>query len=162
MVSLPFSSLPPQPPPQYLLTISRTGTWQTRAGFSLDPSPRVVCPPLVSRYRDRKALKTYTVCGYDVYADPNARGQARTPFDSNVVSNFDQMETLLDYCFIKLGVGDGQGVGHPLVMTEAVCNPGYSRRSMASTSSSFLPPCLYVVRVLNCWASDDGTTVRRV
>ncbi|KAH0606002.1 uncharacterized protein H6S33_004459 [Morchella sextelata] len=108
------------------------GSWQTRAGFSHDPSPRILCPPLVSRYRDRKALKTYTVCGYDVFADPNSRAQAKTPFDANVVSNFDQMETLLDYCFIKLGIEGGAsgGIGHPLVMTEAVCNPGYNRRMM--------------------------------
>jgi len=86
---------------------------------------------MVSKYRDRKAQKTYTVVGNDVFADPNSRGQAKNPFDSNVVSNFDQMETLLDYCFINLGVGeegDG-GVGHPIVMTEAVCVPGYNRKS---------------------------------
>lgn len=110
------------------------GSWQTRAGFSHDPAPRLLCPPLVSRYRDRKALKTYTVCGYDVFADPNSRAQAKTPFDANVVSNFDQMETLLDYCFIKLRIeGDG-GLGHPLVLTEPVCNPVYNRRSTSLSS----------------------------
>ncbi|RPA91926.1 actin-like ATPase domain-containing protein [Choiromyces venosus 120613-1] len=108
------------------------GSWQTRAGFSHDHLPRLTCPPMVSKYRDRKAQKTYTVVGNDVFADPNSRGQAKTPFDSNVVSNFDQMETLLDYCFIKLGVGEGGGgVGHPVVMTEAVCVPGYNRKMMS-------------------------------
>lgn len=90
----------------------------------------------MSRYRDRKALKTYTVCGYDVFADPNSRAQAKTPFDANVVSNFDQMETLLDYCFIKLGIEGGGGLGHPLVLTEPVCNPVYNRRSMSLNTDS--------------------------
>ncbi|CUS07777.1 unnamed protein product [Tuber aestivum] len=109
------------------------GSSQTRAGFSHDPLPRLTCPPMVSKYRDRKAQKTYTVVGNDVFADPNSRGQAKNPFDSNVVSNFDQMETLLDYCFINLGVGEegGGGVGHPVVMTEAVCVPGYNRKMMS-------------------------------
>ncbi|KAL7274732.1 Actin-related protein 5 [Rhizina undulata] len=107
------------------------GSWQTRAGFSHDPTPRFKCPPLVARYRDRKVGRTYTICGSDVFADATSRAQAKSPFDSNVVSNFDTMETLLDYCFIKLGIdGNNGGLGHPLVMTEAVCNPSYNRRMM--------------------------------
>lgn len=104
-----------------------------RAGFSIDTNPRFACTPLVAKYRDRKALKTYTICGNDVYADAAARQQAKSPFDSSIVSNFDALENLLDYTFLKLGV-DGQsgGIGHPVVMTEAVCNPNYSRRGMYS------------------------------
>lgn len=66
-----------------------------------------------------------------MYVDATARGQAKSIFDGNVVSNFDALEMLLDYTFIKLGLdGDGAGgIGHPLVMTEAVCNPNYSRKS---------------------------------
>lgn len=47
------------------------------------------------------------------------------------MSNFDAMEMYLDYAFIKLGIeGDKSGgLGHPLVMTEPVCNPNYSRKS---------------------------------
>lgn len=108
-----------------------------RAGFAQDPLPRFTCPPQVARYLDRKLGKKYTFGGYDVFVDATSRGQAKTIFDSNVVSNFDALEMLLDYTFLKLGLGDGSGgdggaLGHPLVMTEAVCNPNYSRKSLAS------------------------------
>lgn len=108
------------------------GSWQLRAGFSTDLYPRFTCTPQVARYRDRKALKTYTICGNDVTIDAACKAQAKSPFDANVISNFDILENLLDYTFLNLRLeGDGSGgVGHPIVMTEAVCNPNYSRRGM--------------------------------
>jgi actin-related protein 5 len=84
----------------------------------------------VARYLDRKVGKKYTFCGWDVNVDATARGQAKSIFDGNIVSNFDALEMFLDYTFIKLGIEGGPdgGLGHPLVMTEAVCNPNYSRK----------------------------------
>ena len=106
------------------------GSWQLRAGFSTDTHPRFTCTPQVARYRDRKANKTYTICGNDVTIDAACKAQSKSPFDANVISNFDVLENLLDYTFLNLGLeGDGSGgVGHPILMTEAVCNPNYSRR----------------------------------
>jgi actin-related protein 5 len=84
---------------------------------------------------DRKLGKKYTFGGYDVFVDATSRGQTKNVFDGNVVSNFDALEMLLDYTFIKLGVeGNNGGLGHPLVMTEAVCNPNYSRKSKSPLS----------------------------
>ncbi len=89
----------------------------------------------MSRYRDRKLSKTYTFIGRDANIDATARGQQKNAFEggSGIVSNWDVMEGLLDYLFLKLGVerADG-GVGRPIVMTEPVANLGYSRRSMLS------------------------------
>ncbi|KAI8391728.1 uncharacterized protein BYT42DRAFT_205879 [Radiomyces spectabilis] len=65
--------------------------------------------------------------GMDAYADPAGRSNARSPFDSNIVSDFDRMETILDYIFLTMGI-DGTSVDHPIVMTEAPCNPSYSRK----------------------------------
>lgn len=66
-----------------------------------------------------------------MYADANTRSAAKSPFEQDVVVNSEVLENLLDYTFLKLGVtGDGQGgIGKPIVMTEAVCNPGYCRSS---------------------------------
>lgn len=86
----------------------------------------------MSRYRDRKLAKTCTFIGYDAYADATTRGQLRSAFEpgSSVVSNWDVMEGVLDYIFLKLGVdGADGGVGRPIVMTETVANLGYSRKS---------------------------------
>ncbi|TVY22718.1 Actin-like protein [Lachnellula hyalina] len=109
------------------------GSSFTRAGWSFEDSPRLNLVPIYSKYRDRKLGKTYSFVGQDVYADTTARGHMRNAFEagSGIVSNWDVMESVLDYVFIKLGV-DGQngGVDVPIVMTEALANLPYSRKSM--------------------------------
>ena len=54
----------------------------------------------------------------------------RHAFDpgTSVVGNWDVIEGLLDYLFIKLGV-TSQGVDRPIVMTEPIANPNYPRKS---------------------------------
>jgi actin-related protein 5 len=116
-----------------------------RCGFASDPVPRLACPPQVARYMDRKIGRKYTFGGYDVNVDATARGQSKSVFDGNVVSNFDALEMLLDYSFIKLGLEGGPdgGVGHPILITEAVCNPSYSRKSWLFLFVLLLSPRLY-------------------
>lgn len=88
----------------------------------------------MSRFRDRKLNKACQFIGYDAYVDATTRGQLRYAFDpgTSVVSNWDVMEGVLDYIFLKLGVGvDGaEGkVDRPIVMTEPIANLTYPRRS---------------------------------
>lgn len=87
----------------------------------------------MSRYRDRKLNKTFAFAGSDAYADTTARGHMRNAFEANtgIVANWDVMESVLDYLFLKMGV-DGQdgGIGVPIVMTEALANLPYSRKMM--------------------------------
>lgn len=95
-------------------------------------SPRFILPPVMSRYRDRKLNKGCQFIGYDAYVDATTRGQLRYAFDpgTSVVGNWDVMEGLLDYVFIKLGVdGANGGVDRPIVMTEPIANLNYPRRS---------------------------------
>ncbi|KAF8453607.1 hypothetical protein BGX38DRAFT_1268413 [Terfezia claveryi] len=154
----------PGPPPtdHEVAIVIDSGSWQLRAGFSTDTSPRFTCTPQVARYRDRKALKTYTICGDDTLADATSRSQAKSPFDGNVVGNFDVFENLLDYTFLKLGLeGDGSGgVGHPIVMTEAVCNPNYSRRVVTEMlfEAYQAPSVVYGIDSLFSYSYNSGTT----
>lgn len=70
--------------------------------------------------------------GYDAYADATTRGQIRNAFEpgTGIVSNWDVMEGLLDYTFLRMGFGESQGgIDRPVVMTEPVANLTYSRRS---------------------------------
>lgn len=109
------------------------GSSATRAGWSFEDTPRMNITPIFSKYRDRKLGKTYSFVGADVYADTTARGHMRNAFEagSGIVSNWDVMESILDYIFIKMGVdGSNGGVDVPIVMTEAVANLPYSRKSM--------------------------------
>ena len=90
-------------------------------------------PPIMARYRDRKLNKPCCFIGYDSYVDATTRGQIRTAFEpgSSIVTNWDVMEGIFDYTFLKLGVDGAEGgVGRPIVMTEPPANLGYPRRSM--------------------------------
>lgn len=86
----------------------------------------------MARYKDRKLNRTFTFIGSDVYADGTARGQAKNIYEpgSNIANNWDVVEGVLDYVFVKLGIdGATGGIGRPVVMTEPVANLGYSRKS---------------------------------
>jgi len=87
----------------------------------------------MAKYRDRKLGKTYSFAGTDCYADTTARSHLRTAFEvgTGIISSWDVMEHVLDYIFIKMGMNSGEGsIDMPIVMTEAVANLQYSRKSM--------------------------------
>ncbi|KAJ5767625.1 Actin-like protein arp5 [Penicillium manginii] len=109
------------------------GSHLVKAGWSFDKTPRFVLPPVMSRYRDRKLARQCQFIGYDAYLDATTRGQLKGAFDpgSNVVSNWDVMEGVLDYIFLKMGVdGSNGGVDRPILMTEPIANLGYPRKMM--------------------------------
>ncbi|KAJ5979714.1 Actin-like protein arp5 [Penicillium waksmanii] len=109
------------------------GSHLVKAGWSFDKTPRFVLPPVMSRYRDRKLARQCQFIGYDAYLDATTRGQLKGAFDpgSSVVSNWDVMEGVLDYIFLKMGVdGSNGGVDRPILMTEPIANLGYPRKMM--------------------------------
>jgi actin-related protein 5 len=110
---------------------SDTGSSAVRAGWSTDATPRLTIPPLMARYKDRKLNRMFMFVGSDVFADGTARGQAKTVYEpgSNIVNNWDVMESVLDYVLSKLGV-NGETLDRPVVMTEPLANLGYARKTM--------------------------------
>ncbi|EDN11056.1 conserved hypothetical protein [Histoplasma mississippiense (nom. inval.)] len=109
------------------------GSYLVKAGWSFDKSPRFIIPPVMAKYRDRKFNRTCHFVGYDAYVDATTRGQVRNAFDpgSSVIGNWDVMEGVLDYIFLKLGVDGANGsVDRPIVLTEPIANLGYTRRMM--------------------------------
>ncbi|KAH9909082.1 putative chromatin remodeling complex subunit [Xylariomycetidae sp. FL2044] len=109
------------------------GSSTVRAGWSFESKPRLNIPPIMAKYRDRKLGKTYSFAGNDCYADTTARGHIRYAFEpgTGIVSNWDVEEHILDWTFLKLGMNNAEGaIDVPIVMTEAVANLPYSRKSM--------------------------------
>ena len=132
---------PPQPEgyrqsaasPNESAIVIDNGASTIKAGFSFDKQPRFFIPPIVAKYRDRKYNKACNFVGYDAYADATTRGQIRPVFEqyTSIPQNWDVMEAVLDYVFLKLGVEGTEGsIGRPIVMTEPVANLGYTRRMM--------------------------------
>lgn len=86
----------------------------------------------MAKYRDRKVGRTYSFAGSDCYADTTAKSHIRYAFEAGtgIVSSWDVMEHVLDYIFLKLGMNGADGaIDMPVVMTEAVANLPYSRKS---------------------------------
>lgn len=146
----------PRPiPPSSLTTVSQyacaasgakpdnmLGTSTVRAGWSTDRAPRLALPPLMAKYKDRRINRYYMFSGSDVFADGTSRGQSKNVYEpgTNIINNWDCMEGVLDYVFIKLGLGNHDGgIGRPVVMTEPVANLEYSRKSQCISSDSSSP-----------------------
>ena len=78
------------------------GTSSLRVGLTNSPEPNNIFPGIISRYRDRKAMKTLTIIGNDVYSDSALRSTIKTPFDGPLITNWDYIEYILDYSFEHL------------------------------------------------------------
>ncbi|KAN0105718.1 hypothetical protein V8E52_010774 [Russula decolorans] len=96
-----------------------------RFGFATSTTPQVA-PNIVSKYKERKAGKQLLLFGDAVDAEGGARSQAKTPWEGDVLLNFDALEHALDYALIHLGI-DTPTVHHPVIMTERLASPLHSR-----------------------------------
>ena len=105
------------------------GTYQSRVGYATDQSPTHVFPSQYSKYRDRKANRTYTLLGNDIYLDSNGKQNMRSPFDGPLVSNWEGIELILDYSLSKIGVESQGSVANPIVMSELMGCPASQRKS---------------------------------
>lgn len=139
------------------------GASTIKAGFSFDKTPRFLLPPIVARYRDRKYNKACNFVGYDAYADATTRGQIRNVFEqyTSIPTNWDVMEGVLDYVFLKMGVDGAEGsIGRPIVMTEPVGNLGYTRRMMNEILFECYgaPSVTYGIDSLFSYRQNNGTS----
>ncbi|CAK9437181.1 uncharacterized protein LODBEIA_P15700 [Lodderomyces beijingensis] len=106
-----------------------TSTW--RVGLTNSPEPNNVFPGVISRHRDRKAMKTLTIIGNDVYSDPALKSTTKTPYDGPLITNWDYIEFMLDYSFEHLGVTSDNGrLNNPIIMTEPITCTFNQRKSM--------------------------------
>ncbi|TVU21955.1 hypothetical protein EJB05_31626 [Eragrostis curvula] len=109
------------------------GSSTFRIGWAGEAEPRLSFRNVVQRPRHRSTGETVSVVGDN---DPAlmkffdcTRSALRSPFDDDVVYQFEYMEYILDYGFDRLGATSE--VGHPILMTECECNPSFSRARMA-------------------------------
>ncbi|KAG6331984.1 hypothetical protein ID866_7104 [Astraeus odoratus] len=96
-----------------------------RFGFASATAPHVA-PNVVARYKERKYNQLLLLFGDGVEAESGAKAQARTPWEGDVLLNFDALENALDCAFITLGI-DTDTVEHPVLMTERLASPLHSR-----------------------------------
>ncbi|KAF9073932.1 hypothetical protein BDP27DRAFT_1381421 [Rhodocollybia butyracea] len=75
---------------------------------------------------ERKSNQPLMLFGDAVDVESGAKTQSRTPWEGDVLLNFDALENALDYAFVQLGI-DAPSVDHPVLMTERLCSPVHSR-----------------------------------
>uniref|UniRef100_A0A8C9L9Q4 Actin-related protein 5 n=1 Tax=Pavo cristatus TaxID=9049 RepID=A0A8C9L9Q4_PAVCR len=135
--------------PQPVPLVIDNGSFQTRAGWAAaDPSvpaePLLRFRSLAARSRGaRGGAGAETQVGNDLGSPEPLRWLLRSPFDRNVPVQLELQELLFDHVFQRLGVTSQGCVDHPIVLTEAVCNPLYSRQMM----SELLFECYQVPKV---------------
>ncbi|KAF9255388.1 actin-like ATPase domain-containing protein [Marasmius fiardii PR-910] len=101
------------------------GSTTLRWGFATSSDP-ASGPNIIAKYKDRKSNRPLLLFGDGVEVEGGAKAQGRTPWEGDVLLNFDALENALDYTFIKLGI-DTEAVNHPVLMTERLCSPLHSR-----------------------------------
>ena len=123
------------------------GATTLRFGFCTSDAPKFG-PNIISKYKDRKTNKPLILFGDAVDTEPGARNQAKTPWEGDILLNFDALvsawstlpsrenhpltvtqENALDYAFIQLGI-DTPNVNHPVMMTERLSSSLHSRACM--------------------------------
>lgn len=139
------------------------GSSAIRAGWQFDKAPRLVFPPLMARYTDRKLNRKLTFIGSELYFDGTARGQAKNMYEpgSNIINNWDVQEGILDYVFVKLGVDGLKGrVDRPVLMTEPLANMPYTRRVMSEILFELyqVPAAAYGIDSLFSYSYNGGRT----
>ncbi|KAF8837942.1 actin-like ATPase domain-containing protein [Paxillus ammoniavirescens] len=115
------------------------GASNLRFGFSTSESPNepsvqvdtnTLTPHsaqnVIAKYKERKYNQPLLLFGDGIDAESGAKGQAKTPWEGDVLLNVDALEHALDCAFIQLGI-DTSSVEHPVLMTERLGSPLHSR-----------------------------------
>ncbi|XP_028842480.1 actin-related protein 5 [Denticeps clupeoides] len=119
--------LRPRPAP----LVVDNGSFESRVGWACAalPEPRLRFRSVAAR--SRGAARSETQVGNDIPNLEPLRWLVRSQFDRNVVVNFEIQELMFDYAFMHLGVNTEGRVEHPVVLTEAPCNPLHCRQMMS-------------------------------
>lgn len=105
------------------------GSYEFRAGFSFDDAPTVVFRNQVGKPKTavNKVIDSMHLVGDELNEFDAAKVQKRSMFDKNVVSSIANLEHTLDYAFAHLGLSQDSSIQYPVLLTEAFCNPNYTR-----------------------------------
>ncbi|CAL8369457.1 unnamed protein product [Lota lota] len=106
------------------------GSFHTRAGWACKgDSPKLLFRSVAAR--SRGAARSETQIGNDISSIEPLRWLLKSQFDRNVVVNFEIQELIFDHIFTHMGITSEAKVEHPMVVTEAPCNPLHCRQMMS-------------------------------
>jgi actin-related protein 5 len=118
------------------------GSYEARAGWSFESEPYLHFRNLVAKPKTsaNKAIDSIHLVGDEINEIDASKVSKRSMFDKNVVFHIQSLEHMLDYTFSHLGLCNDSAIDYPLLFTEPMCNPNYSR----SLVSELLFECYHV------------------
>ncbi|EDV91244.1 GH15134 [Drosophila grimshawi] len=154
--------------PKRLLVIDN-GSYECRVGWHDTKQPElrfrnVLTKPRKDRKKDNSqqipdaaAIPTPTVdeiqVGNDISNIEAVRAHLKSPFERNVITNWNHQEQIFDYIFSKMGFDGDDSIKYPIVLTEALANPNMSRRQMSELLFECynVPAVSYGIDALYSW-----------
>ena len=107
------------------------GSDNTRLGWSSHARPKLAFKPVMARTRSSKKAESELLVANDLLscnAGNVSSANWKSPFDRHVVTQFEAMETILDYGLAHLGLDSLEE--RRVLITEAVENPDFCRGLM--------------------------------
>ncbi|GMM46815.1 Arp5 protein [Pichia kluyveri] len=107
------------------------GKTNVRVGMAGTRDPFLNYPTLTARYRDRKNNKQTTFVGNDVFLESTVKANMKSPFDGQMLTNWDSIEKMFDFSFLHLGVNSNNRVNNPIIMNESLAAPLSQRETIS-------------------------------
>ncbi|KAH8414113.1 hypothetical protein KR222_007304 [Zaprionus bogoriensis] len=155
--------------PKRMIVIDN-GSYECRVGWhnSKEPELRfrnVLTKPRKDRKKDNNQTPDATTSaasaveageiqvGNDITNIEMVRAHLKSPFERNVITNWNHQEQIFDYIFTKMGLEGEDSVAHPIVLTEALANPNICRRQMSELLFECygVPAVSYGIDALYSW-----------
>lgn len=125
------------------------GSFTCKAGWATSSVPNLIFKNILARPRRERGKKDgETLIGNDITNIEAVRFQLKSQFDRNVITQFNVQEQIFDYTFSHLGIDSNGSINHPIMITEPVANPNYSRLLL----SELLFECYHVPGI--CYGID--------
>ncbi|KAH8295145.1 hypothetical protein KR018_007963 [Drosophila ironensis] len=140
------------------------GSYECRVGWAGAKEPALRFRNVLTKPRkDRKkepeaaalpaeALAEIQV-GNDITNIEAVRAHLKSPFERNVITNWNHQEQIFDYIFTKMDFEGQECINHPIVLTEALANPSFCRQQMSELLFECygIPAVSYGIDALYSW-----------
>ncbi|KAH8310562.1 hypothetical protein KR044_001970 [Drosophila immigrans] len=112
-----------------------------------------LAPPAAGAALEESKSSGEIQVGNDITNIEAVRAHLKSPFERNVITNWNHQEQIFDYIFSKMGFEGKQSIDHPLVLTEALANPNVCRRQMSELLFECyrVPAVSYGIDALYSW-----------
>ncbi|EPZ35650.1 actin-like ATPase domain-containing protein [Rozella allomycis CSF55] len=104
------------------------GSYMTRVGYATEIEPQLSYESVINKFTYKDNAKSSFFGIGNEYHDNAVKQTVRSPFDGNLIYQYDYLETMMDVSLLRLGVSSLKDT--PLVVTEPACNFNAGRKQL--------------------------------